>query len=127
MKQRPLVLLIDDDPNVRDIFQDILDHFDIELQVAWDYASSMQILSTYQPSVILIDIFLPDTDGYKLLETIRQSPTLKHCPVIATTGYYTTDSPNTFKQRGFDHYLLKPYDPEQVIKVLREIGGSLIP
>ncbi|HVO43462.1 MAG TPA: response regulator [Aggregatilineales bacterium] len=124
MSDKPLILLVDDDPSTHDIFQDILDHVGMELRVATDRASTLEVLAGCRPDAIVMDIFLPDTDGYKLLNDVRALPRLSDCPVIATTAYYTSDSIANLQAGGFDRYLFKPYDPDQVIKVLYEAVGK---
>ncbi|HLY28110.1 MAG TPA: response regulator [Aggregatilineales bacterium] len=121
MSNQPLVILIDDDPDTQSLFQDVMNYLEMQLKVAHDGESARSLLAESSPDAILLDIFLPDTDGYKLLKEIRTMHNLDDCPVVATTGYYTTDSQAAIIQRGFNGVLLKPYDPQQVIKVLKEI------
>lgn len=124
MARKPIILLIDDDLSTHGLFEDVLNYLDMELQVAVNQQSALEILARMTPDAILLDIFLPDTDGYKLLERIRALPTLNNCPVIATTGYYTTDTENMIMARGFDGLLLKPYGPEQIVTTLSAIVRS---
>jgi CheY-like chemotaxis protein len=124
MARKPVILLIDDDLSTHGVFEDVLDFLEMELQIAVDQQSALEILARTTPDAILLDIFLPDTDGYKLLERIRALPTLNNCPVIATTGYYTTDTETMIMAHGFDALLLKPYGPEQIVKMLSEIVRS---
>lgn len=124
MARKPVILLIDDDLSTHGLFEDVLDYLGMELQIAVDQQSALEILARTTPDAILLDIFLPDTDGYKLLERIRALPTLNKCPVVATTGYYTTDTENIIMAHGFDALLLKPYGPEQIVQTLSEIVRS---
>lgn len=105
------VLLIDDDPDTQAVFQDVLDHYEIDLSVAFNKASALAALAEHVPDVIVLDIFLPDTDGYKLLKLIRNLPQPVRCPIVATTAYYTSDLMAQLQERGFDGCLLKPLDP----------------
>jgi CheY-like chemotaxis protein len=121
MAHKPVILLIDDDLSTHGVFQDVLDYLGMELQIAVNQQSALEILAQTIPDAILLDIFLPDSDGYKLLQRIRALPTLNNCPVIATTGYYTTDTETTIMAHGFDALLLKPYSPEQIVKTISEV------
>ena len=118
---QPLVILIDDEPDTQSLFQDVMAFLEMDLKVAHDGQSARSLLAQIKPDAILLDIFLPDTDGYKLLQEIRAMPDLSDCPVIATTGYYTTDSPEAIIKHGFNALLLKPYDPQHVVEVLKEM------
>jgi len=124
MAHKPVVLLIDDDVSTHVMFQDILDYLGMELQIASDQQNALKILSQVTPDAIILDIFLPDTDGYKLFQRIRELPALNQCPVIATTGYYTTDTEAIIMGRGFDALLLKPYSPEQIVQTISEVVRS---
>jgi CheY-like chemotaxis protein len=115
------VLLVDDDPNIQSLFQIVLDHHGIELVGTPDPAIALEYLADHTPDIIVIDIFLPTSDGYKMLQAIRSLAHLQHCPVIATTAYYTTDTVTDIEQSGFDGYLLKPLDPQQLVVYLKHV------
>jgi CheY-like chemotaxis protein len=121
MSDRITVLLIDDDPDVQALFQMVLDHHGIELYATDDAAQALTYLAHRTPDVIVTDIFLPTSDGYKLQQAIRDLPHLAHCPIVATTAYYTTDTVGDIQKSGFDGYLLKPLDPQQIAAYLRDV------
>ena len=119
-----LVLLVDDDASTRKLFETILNYYDVNLVVAQSEPEVVDILSRTQPDIIVLDIVLPgNKDGYKILKRIRDLPQC-HCPVVATTAYYTLDSVPEFKQRGFDGYLLKPIQPENLVTYLEKVISS---
>jgi CheY-like chemotaxis protein len=115
------VLLVEDDPNTQWVFQFVLEHYNINLTVVDDPSSILAALAAHKSDVIVLDLFLPGTDGYQLLKLIRAHTTLKCCPVIATTAYYTSDSLGELQQAGFDGYLLKPIDPMAIVPYLEGI------
>ena len=115
------VLLVDDDLNTQELFQDALAHYGITLHTAMDTPSTMAALKANVPDVIVLDIFLPDTDGYKLMQVIRAMPNSPACPIIAITGYYTTDTMADIKKHGFDGYMLKPLDPVEIVEYLQKM------
>ena len=84
------VLLVDDDLDTQSLFQDTLDHYGIDLKVASDQPSTLKALASYSPDIVVLDIFLQDTDGYRLLNTIRSLPKPVTCPIIATTAVIST-------------------------------------
>ncbi len=117
------VLLIDDDDHIQEMFRMVFEHHGHTLRVAGDLPSALAALIDFQPDVIVLDIFLPHTDGYKVLNSIRaQYPTLI-CPIVATTAYYTTDTEGDVMKHGFDGYLLKPISPQDIMPYLEKIGG----
>jgi two-component system CheB/CheR fusion protein len=121
MSDRLTVLLVDDDPNIRSLFQMVLDHHGLDLVATADQPTALEYLSDQTPNIIVIDIFLPTSDGYKMLQAIRNLPHLQQCPVVATTAYYTTDTVTDIEQSGFDGYLLKPLDPQQLVAYLKQV------
>ncbi|HRE49545.1 MAG TPA: response regulator [Aggregatilineales bacterium] len=117
------VLLVDDDLSTRHLFEAVLDYHDIQLMIAGSESEAMDCLTQTAPDVIVLDIVLPGKDGYKVLKALRANPQVQ-CPVVATTAYYTLDSVPQFVQKGFDGYLLKPIQPEQLVEYLQGIVGS---
>jgi CheY-like chemotaxis protein len=115
------VLLVDDDHNIQSLFQMVLDHHRIDLIGTPDPAFALEYLADHTPDIIVIDIFLPTSDGYKMLQAIRNFVHLQHCPVVATTAYYTTDTVTDIEQSGFDGCLLKPLDPQQLVAYLKHV------
>jgi CheY-like chemotaxis protein len=115
------VLLVDDDIDTQELFQDALAHYGITLDTAIDIPSTLAALKQGVPDVIVLDIFLPDTDGYRLLQLIRALPDRPACPIIAITGYYTTDTMGDLKKHGFDGYMLKPLDPVEIVDYLQKL------
>lgn len=117
------VLLIDDDEHIQELFRMVFEHHGYNLQVAGDMNGALNALNGFLPDVIVLDIFLQHTDGYKVLQSIRsQYPTLT-CPVVATTAYYTSDTEGDVMRHGFDGYLLKPISPQTLMPYLEKIGG----
>jgi CheY-like chemotaxis protein len=117
------VLLVDDDPATQHLFETVLGYHDVKLATTVSEEGAVDYLKSNEPDVIILDIVLPGKDGYKVLKTIRNMPKA-HCPIIATTAYYTSDSAPDFNQRGFDGYLLKPIQPEQLVKYLEEVVSN---
>ena len=114
------VLLVDDDPSTRHLFETVLGYHDVHVTSMETEQQAVDYLKSHEPDVIVLDIVLPGKDGYKVLKTIRALPET-HCPIVATTAYYTSDSVPDFGQRGFDGYLLKPIQPEDLINYLERV------
>jgi CheY-like chemotaxis protein len=117
------VLLIDDDEHIQELFRMVFDHHGHTLRVASDMTGALASLNEFHPHVIVLDIFLQHTDGYKVLSSIRSQYPALTCPVVATTAYYTSDTEGDVMKHGFDGYLLKPISPQTLIPYLEKIGG----
>ena len=115
------VLLVDDDPNVHGLFELVMQHHQIQLNVVNDAESALDYLATNQPKIVVMDIFLPGMDGYQALKKLRSlDDNLKHT-VVATSAYYTSDSLQTITSSGFDGFIAKPINPTQIVPYLESI------
>ena len=68
----------------------------------------------FLPDVALVDLGLPDIDGYAVAKQMRQHPRLKHVRLVAQTGWGQAQDRARTKDAGFDHHLVKPVDPAQL-------------
>jgi len=112
---------VDDDANVRDVFQLVMKHYKLPLVVVNDAEAALDYLTTNTPDVIVLDLFLPGMDGYQALNQIRKRSLARNAKIIATTAYYTQDTEQEIFQRGFDGYLAKPIDSNELIEYLQRV------
>jgi DNA-binding response OmpR family regulator len=74
---------------------------------------------SFAPDVCLLDIGLPDFDGNELARRLRQQAQTSGAVLIAMTGYGRQQDRDASMAAGFDHYLVKPYEPSSLLKLLR--------
>jgi CheY-like chemotaxis protein len=115
------VLLVDDDPDMHNLFQMIMDYHDHELAIVRDAESALNYLKAETPDVIVMDIFLPGIDGFQALHQIRKQALAPNCSVIATTAYHTSDTRDELLSRGFSGYLPKPLNTSTLVPYLTEM------
>jgi two-component system CheB/CheR fusion protein len=72
----------------------------------------------WRPDVVLLDIGLPEIDGYEIARRIRLEPGLKDILLIAMTGYGRDSDVQLAREAGFDQHLLKPVDPARLQELL---------
>lgn len=72
----------------------------------------------FRPQVVLLDIGLPDMDGYEVAKRLRKLPETHQAVLIALTGYGQPEDRELSKAAGFDHHLLKPVDTEALSALL---------
>jgi len=120
---RPLhVLVIDDDAATRDIFRMVLEHHHFSVDVAETAHAGLDFLATAAaPDVIVIDIFLPDQDGYQMMRELRKRGVAPNTSIVATTSYYTMDTATEVTESGFDGYLPKPINSQKLPVYLTEM------
>jgi CheY-like chemotaxis protein len=118
---RPLsVLVVDDDEDTADSYALLLCLNGHDARAAYDGTQAMEQLRGWQPSAALLDIMLPGCDGVALRERLcREMP--KRPRVIAVTGLTAPDGLERVRAAGFDRVLVKPVDPDELLRVLQ--GG----
>jgi two-component system cell cycle response regulator len=111
------ILIIDDDPGLRKTLADILTANGYETAAAKDGREGLELLNRYSVNLALIDLGLPDISGIDLLERIKAGSPFTEAIVL--TGNATLDSAIEATNRGAFSYIVKPYEPEQLLLHIR--------
>ena len=114
------VLVIEDTEDNRQIIRDLLTSFDYELIEAADGAEGVAMAQSQRPDLILMDIQLPQMDGYEATRRIRAIPELARVPIIAVTSYALSGDEAKTREAGCDGYVAKPFSPRQLLAKVRE-------
>jgi CheY-like chemotaxis protein len=104
------VLIADDDADFADSMAMLLNAWGHEDRVARCGQELLEMALTHRPDVLLIDVAMPDLDGFCLALAIRQHPSLNGALLVAVTGYADDAHRQRGRQAGFDHYLVKPVE-----------------
>ncbi len=112
------VLLIEDSRDAREMFRLILENAGHEVYEAESGNRGLELLDAENPDVAIIDIGLPDLDGYEVAKRIRERPNGRAMLLLALTGYGFPDDYERSTEAGFDHHLVKPVDPSTVARLL---------
>jgi signal transduction histidine kinase len=116
--QRPLVLLIEDNDDGREMMATMLEAWDYPVLQAADGLSGVELARTRTPQVALIDIGLPGIDGYEVARRLRQLDATSNIKMIALTGYGLAEDQKRVMEAGFDLHLVKPVDMSALLDVL---------
>jgi CheY-like chemotaxis protein len=113
------VLVVDDNVDSAEMLQILLGSMGHDAQLAHDGQSALALVASQRPDVVLLDIGLPDMDGY---EVARQIRALHQQPMrlIALTGWGHDEARQKALEAGFDRHLTKPADPDALERVLNE-------
>jgi len=114
----PDVLVVDDDPDIRAMLGFTLGD-DFNVRFASSGAQAIDELATNAPAAMVLDVMMPDIDGYDVLEARRERGLAPHTHVVMLSG--KTDDQDLVRSwaLGADAYLSKPTDPEQIAVKLR--------
>jgi CheY-like chemotaxis protein len=78
----------------------------------------LQMAIEFVPDFAFLDIGLPKLNGYELARQLHQQPALQACVLVAVTGWGQEDDRRRARDAGFDHHLVKPVEPEQILEVI---------
>ncbi|WP_107668744.1 response regulator transcription factor [Cyanothece sp. BG0011] len=122
MSDSATILLVDDEPSVRESVQAYLEYSgELTVQVASNATDAWGILEKITPDVIISDIMMPEVDGYQFLEKLRNDPRFEGIPVIFLTARGMTSDRIKGYQSGCDAYLPKPFDPEELEAIVKNL------
>ena len=117
----PLVMVVDDSLTVRKITGRLLEREGYHVLVAKDGLDALNQMQELTPDVLLADIEMPRMDGFDLARNMRNNPRLKTVPIIAITSRIADKHRNFAQEVGIDHYLGKPYDEDQLLRLIRHL------
>ena len=116
------VLIADDCKDAAQSLEILLCLWGHEVRMAHDGLTALQVADSYQPHVILLDIAMPRMNGYEVARRLRQTPGMESVRLVAVSGYGQERDVRRAWEAGFDHHLLKPYDPEQLRRLLESVA-----
>ena len=119
------ILVVEDLHDTADSLAMLLELWGYQPTVVYEGKKAIEAASTLCPDVILLDIDLPDVNGYNVARQLRQIPELAKTLVLAITGYRQESDAQCCKEDGIDLYFLKPVDPEEIKEVLISWKQSL--
>jgi PAS domain S-box-containing protein len=112
------VLVVDDNVDAADMLVMMLQMFGHEVKAAYSGQAALETALEYQPDFVLLDIGLPDMNGYVVAQHLRQQQQSKNVRLIAMTGYGQDSDRQHSKEAGIDLHLVKPVDPKRLQDVL---------
>ncbi len=110
----PKILLIEDDPLVRHVVKTALAENHYEIAEAGSGAEGLEKARSFWPDLVLLDVMMPDLDGYEVCYRLRQSATTANVPVILLTALGNLSEKIRGLQIGADDYITKPFDPREL-------------
>ena len=114
------ILVVEDQPDNRQIIRDMLAPTDYEITEAEDGEQALATIAKQRPDLILMDIQLPVLDGYEATRRIKADPALRAIPIIVITSYALSGDENKARAAGCDDYVPKPYSPRLLLAKIRE-------
>ena len=110
------VLYIEDNPDNRLLVKRVLLSEDYELMEATNAVEALRVLENARPDLILMDINMPDMDGYTLTAKIKSLPGFERTPIVAVTANVMRGDKERTLEAGCDGYIQKPIDIDQLTR-----------
>jgi adenylate cyclase len=117
---RPLVLVVEDDPDSAALLSETIASAGYQVRVAGNGPHGLELARELQPSAITLDIMMPGMDGWRVLQALKSEPRTEQIPVIVCS---IVDNRALGYRLGASAYLIKPVEPEQLTESLRTVSG----
>jgi two-component system cell cycle response regulator DivK len=118
------ILVIEDQEDNRAILRDLLTRAGYEYLEATTGEDGVATAERERPDLILMDIQLPEIDGYEATRRIKANPALRSIPIVAVTSYALSGDEAKTRAAGCDGYVAKPFSPRAMLAKVREYIGE---
>jgi two-component system alkaline phosphatase synthesis response regulator PhoP len=122
------ILVVDDDKDIVRLVRAYLEKAGFQVLTAYDGESALHILRHDKPTLLVLDLMLPDADGWDITRLVRGDPSLAQLPIIMLTARIDDTDKIIGLELGADDYITKPFNPREVVarvrSVLRRSQGS---
>jgi len=125
MTENIKILYVEDNPENRLLVRRILMAEDFDVLEANDAYQAMKVIETTRPDLILMDINLPEVDGYTLTARLKENPMLSRVPIIALTANVMKGDRERILDSGCDGYIQKPIDVDALPVQIRSFLGDV--
>lgn len=112
---KPKILLIEDNDQNRYLLTFLLEKHGYEVAAAIDGPTGIELADRMRPDLILLDIQLPEMDGYAVARALRRNPALHRIPIVAVTSFAMMGDREKALAAGCDGYLEKPVNPDTFV------------
>jgi CheY-like chemotaxis protein len=117
-RTRRHILVVDDNRDFADTLGALLETFGHEVRTVYDGSTAMAVAREYRPDAVLLDIGLPEMNGYEVAREVRQAPGLAHVTLVAFTGYGQEEDRRRVREAGFDFHLVKPVEAAELARLI---------
>ncbi len=120
------ILVVDDNRDAADTCAKLLELSGHRVQTAYSGREALDLATTFRPHAVVLDIGLPDLNGYTLAKRIRETSWGQRTLLIAVTGWGQSEDRRRAQEAGFDHHLAKPVAAEALERALQATDSMAI-
>lgn len=115
------IMMVDDDPEILRLYRTIFKRHGHVLLEAPDAASALKMLESSTPDLFVLDVMMPEINGFELCEQIRAMPQHEHTPVLILSAWGDTETVEKTFAAGANDYLVKPVHPREFEAKIEEM------
>lgn len=124
MSDKKRILLVEDEANLRELVKARLEANGYEVATVADGFNAIVQARRLRPDLIILDLMIPNIDGYAVCRVLKSTPELSSIPIIMFTARTSLDDMRRGKEMGADAYLTKPFRPEEMLDKIQELLGQ---
>jgi len=119
------ILVVDDNADVAETTAAMLELSGHQVLTALSGAEALACVEDFEPEIVLLDIGLPEIDGFEVARRLRQLPKARRAWLVAVTGYGQPADRQRGREAGFDEHQLKPVDPQALAEMIERVGPTV--
>ncbi len=115
------ILVVDDDRDIVRLVRSYLEKAGYEILTAYDGETALQVIRVEKPQLLILDLMLPDRDGWDVARSVRSDPRVAAIPIIMLTARVEDNEKILGLEIGADDYITKPFNPREVVARVRAL------
>jgi CheY-like chemotaxis protein len=122
----PSILIVDDDPVIRNLLSQILEGFQesgVRLLTAENGEAAMESIKREKPDIILLDVMMPKMNGFEVCDMVKRDPETKDIFIIMLTAKSQEIDKQKANSLGSDYYITKPFNIDEIMRKVVDILG----
>ena len=123
-RRGPVVLIVDDDDGLREYVRDNLELEGYTVREAGSAEEGMRVLDDARPDLILLDVMMPEVDGWEMLQRVHDRHGVGAVPVVMFSGKVDKRAADEAAERGAQGFVGKPFDPRELIAQTKQLLSS---
>lgn len=120
MERSKKILVVDDEPHIRILLMSRLKANGYEAEPAFGGVHALEKVIEAKPDLILLDIVMPEMNGYEVAKHLRADPATAHIPIIIFTASNAKELEEKCRQMGINYVIMKPFLPEVLLAMIND-------
>ena len=116
----PKIIVVDDDKTSTALFEQVLLMYKYEVVTLNESAKTLETAAEAKPDLIILDLMMPEPDGFKVCRMLRADPNFRRTPIIIVTALNDLDSKLVAMGAGANDYLVKPFHIDQLYTMIEK-------